>query len=309
MLTPLSQNHWADILPQLTLLSRRPTGIELYSITSHDAPPLVLVLKPNDRIELATLEQPMLLPPSTSSLPLLPEYLRVLEREGHRRGCHTRLLRITRPGDAPPQGIHARLPGWTRHSQLRQYRIPLATLAHTLAHSRPTNIESLRIEALPLYAPAEGSHFQKAPVYQPELVTLFEHIFQGCPDPELGDSSPYTLAMLELSLSASWLSPMLWRIYRDDQALGMIMARTGENGVGELCYAGIVPEARGDKSIGWKLLETVQLHLAAKGMLSVLCSVAMENLRSHAFFERVWGFESVGYEEVWRSVGAGKEAL
>lgn len=311
MWMPMEMPRWEQALPQLTLMSRRPTEVELYTVAALGQPTRILLLRPNDRVELGTLEQPpahRLNGALSPELPLLVEYLRVMEREARRRGCERLALRVSRLGDAPPQGVKQRLPSWVRLSQLRQYRLSLDVLSARLTATRPAEVALLRSEPLPVFAGADGSHFQKAPVYQPELVQLFTRIFEGCPDPELGGAVGHALAMLELSVAAAWLSPQLWRIYKGNAVLGMILARVGEGGCGELCYAGIVPEARGDKAVGWMLLEVVRAHLLSKGMKAVVCSVAMENLRSHAFFERVWGFEPVGYEELWMgevsSIGA-----
>lgn len=282
------------------LISRRPSGVELYNLHHPLLPSLSVVLQPGQEARASGWEPSQLRGAGLSWTQVLPW----LERLVAQRGCQRLLLRVE-------QGAEVALPSGYEHL-LTYHRLSTSRMrlrARACGDERLmgglTVLEGLTVEPLPSYEPLWGGPFRRVPLFQPWFVGLFHAIFEDGGDPELAASPAWGLAQLELSLAAGWLDPVLWIARVNQEPVGMALMRRAGPRTAELCYVGVLPVWRGVGGVSDELMRVALDALERQGMEELSCLVADKNGRSCGFFEKKWGFERMGEESIWRRQLAG----
>lgn len=309
---PLPSLSEAALLPHLELLSRRPTGLELYrldvdALSAQGLPPFILLMRPNGRAQLGAFSQrhvsamETLCPGQVEGL--LSQVLKPIESWCERRGCMSLLVRQEVAGEPElARGALMSFPGsYAHHCTYLQLQVPLPTLQARLTaqSSFETSLGRWSVEPLPAFAPISGTIMRRVPIFLPWLVDLFHRIFEDGADPEISSDISHQLALLELSLAAAWLQPELWVLRLEGQAVGMFLSRLCDEAVGELSFVGLIPALRGIPEAGYALMRACAEALARVNANAVHCAVADCNGRSRSFFERRWGFNLATSEVSW----------
>lgn len=273
------------------LISRRPSGVELYNLHHPQLPSLSVVLQPGQEARASGWETEQLEAVGLTWSMVLP-WLETLVMQ---RGCQRLMVRLERASECVlPAPYVCEL----TYVRLRRSLRCLCERGGALGAEGV--LEGVTVEPLPFYTPLWGGPFRRVPLFQPWLVGLFQEIFVGGGDPELSASPTWGLAQLELSLAAGWLEPVLWIVRVEGAPAGMALMRRAGAREAELCYVGVLPVWRGVGGISLAMMRAMLAALEQRGVEEVSCLVAGENARSRGFFEKKWGFERVGEEHMWR---------